>query len=391
MQKMTKKRIYLDFAATTPVSAEVLKVMLPYFSGSFGNPESVHSFGQDGISVLDAARESLAGLLGTDFRGIVFTSGATESNNLLLLGALEAFEEKNPGITPKIIISPTEHASVHALAAELAKRGADVALPEIDRFGRVIPESVSKLLDARTTFVSVIHGNNETGAVNPISEIGKRIREFRKEGTFPLFHTDAAQTFPFLSVRLPDMHADAITISGHKMHGPKGVGALALSPLGRNIRPVFFGGEQEFSLRPGTSNVPLVAGLAEAARIAEKGRMKRSKEISKIREICFGEILKAFPAVKRNGEKDGFLPHILNVRFPGISAERMVLSLDMAGVGVSAGSACSARHSNVSRTVRIVWGDARARESVRFSFGEETKTTDIRFLSSVLKKLSAKK
>lgn len=391
MQSMASKKIYLDFAATTPVSDAVLKAMLPYFSGDFGNPESVHSFGQAGVSALDAARESIAGLLGTDFRGIVFTSGATESNNLFLLGAVRAFEEKNPGVVPKIIISPTEHASVYAVASELAKRGADVVFPDIDNFGRVIPESVSKLLDARTVFISVIHGNNETGAVNPIQEIGRRIQTFRKDKIFPLFHTDAAQTFSFLNVRLPDMNTDAVTVSGHKMHGPKGVGLLALSPAGRNVCPVFFGGEQEFNLRPGTSNVPLVMGLAEAGRIAEKGRTRHVKEISKIREMCFGEILEAFPNAKRNGEKNDFLPHILNVWFPGISAEQMVLSLDMAGVAISAGSACSARHSNISRTVRIVWGDARARESVRFSFGEETKRSDIQFLSSILKKIAAKK
>jgi cysteine desulfurase len=257
--------------------------------------------------------------------------------------------------------------------------------PETD--GRVSAEKVKRALDDRTALVSVMHGNNEIGAINPVRDIGAAVRAFRGDRMYPLFHADAAQSFPYIPVALPGLQADAITISSHKMYGPKGAAALAVTREtidGKIIAPMLFGGEQEFGFRPGTVNIPAIVGFEEAMRETERIREKRTKAIGTVKEAFWKKLKQAVKKAELNGvlEKPsalpkGYLPHIVSFRVPGVSAEQLVIGLDRAGIAVSSGSACTARHASYSRTVRVVWGEERARGSVRVSFAEATRSADI--------------
>ncbi len=384
---MDRKRLYLDYAATTPVAPRVLKKMLPFFSSAFGNSESIHGFGREAMAALDTAREYAAKALQTDFRGMIFFSSATEANNAYVRGVVSCFRNAFPGTQPKIVVSSVEHASIFELARALREEGVEVVFVDPETDGRVSFEKVSKALDERTALVSVMHGNNEIGAINPVRDIGAAVRAFRGDRMYPLFHTDAAQSFPYVSVTLPGLQADAITISSHKMYGPKGAAALAVTRETieeKIIKPMLFGGEQEFGFRPGTVNIPAIVGFEEAMRETERIREKRTKAIGTVKEAFWKKLKQAVKKAEMNGilEKPsalpkGYLPHIVSFRVPGVSAEQLVIGLDRAGIAVSSGSACTARHASYSRTVRVVWGEERARESVRVSFAEATRSADI--------------
>ncbi len=450
------KKIYLDYAATTPVDPRVVRVMQPYFSDTFGNPSSLHYFGQQALSVVDASREAIAGTLKADFREIVFTGSATEANNLALRGALLGYRvwglgsrkkklALNPSgytLTPRIIISAIEHESVRETAYDLAREGVEVVEIPVDRYGVVDVKKLEVALDERTVLVSIIYANNEIGTIQPIAEISKIIRNFhdesrvppssrfrragtspaegearhgRQESRMPLLHTDAVQAFQFLDCAPAELGVDLMTISAHKMYGPKGIGTLyakgsrvsgigsraigkreskTLNPSGYTLDPILTGGGQEFGLRSGTENVPLIAGFAKAIEITASVRPRESVRIKKLRDYFWAGLKKIVPQAElnvpcvnssENALAAQFLPHILNVYFPGVSAEHLITKLDILGVAVSSGSACRSRALEASHVIQALgFSKDRALQSIRFSFGRPTTRT---FLDAALKKI----
>ena len=272
---------------------------------------------------------------------------------------------------------------MYATAAALELEGIEVRLARPDRNGVVSAEAVGKLLDENTLLVSVMHGNNEIGSVQPVSEIGEVIRKFKaknlklKAESYPYFHTDAAQSYMYLGLRPHECGADLATLSGHKMYGPKGVAALFLRD-GVKLAPQTTGGGHEQGFRAGTLNVPAVVGFAQAVKEAERKRIERAKEANGLKKHFLGLLEKSGVRAEANGGMENSLPHILNVHFPDMRAEELVVALDMRGIAVSAGSACAVGAQEASRTVREVYGDEeRARRSVRFSFGENTGKSEV--------------
>lgn len=436
------KKIYLDYAATTPVDPAVLKAMQPYFSKKFGNPGSLHSFGQEASAVLDQSREVIAKSIGADFREIIFTSGATEANNLALRGAIEALKicfQKTPSISParksrlgrlaslsslrsepcplglrdtfsnkflapKIIVSPVEHESILEVARDLEKKAVEVLYVRVDKNGLVDLWQLEKELDERTILVSVMYANNEIGVVEPIEEIAKIIKEFREENNsiYPLFHTDATQAFQYIDIKPKEIGIDLMTVSSHKIYGPKGVGALYIDKkITKNFKlaPVLTGGGQEFGLRSGTENVAAIVGFAKAIELVSSLRLRRGlpdsvvqagfgrqareledKRIRGLRDYFWREIKKVYPKAELNGPAltSNRLPNNLNIYFPRKSAEDLLIKFDMAGIAVSAGSACSARSSKPSYVLEACGFPAeRIKSSLRITLGRPTTEAEI--------------
>ncbi|MBI4193432.1 MAG: cysteine desulfurase [Candidatus Colwellbacteria bacterium] len=390
------RRIYLDHAATTPVSREVLRAMEPYFAEKFGNAGSVHSFGQEAIAAIDRSRETVAEAVGAEFRGVVFTGSATEANNLALRGVVKNYlrRARSGSAPPKIIVSAIEHESVLETARELAFDGAEVVHLPVNRRGVVDFGALARSLDGRTAIVSVMHGNNEVGVVEPIARLARIIREFREnqasvgdDAIHPLFHTDASQTFPYLDCDMNALGADLMTISAHKMRGPKGVGALCIRGGVAPLVPVTTGGGQEFGLRSGTENVPAIVGFARAVEIAARARERRSRRVETLRNFFMSEVLKLLPSARLNiFSGTSHLPHIVSLHIPGCAAEDLITALDLRGIAVSAGSACSMRSLGPSH-VLIALGlpEKRAMESIRASFGERTTRDEIKEATRQLK------
>ncbi len=435
-------RIYLDYAASTPVRKEVLKEMLPYFSRKFGNPGSLHSFGQEAMAAIDESREKIARVISADFREVIFTGSATEANNLALRGvvgaarlisrgtgrlfspaeksgldsrlvrsfgdradrAFETFRSKqiappNPDnfLKPKVIVSAIEHESVLDTAYELEREGVEVVALPVDKRGIVDLKKLEKELDERTILVSIMYVNNEIGTVEPISEIAKIIRNFRNSlhpkptpaqagySPYPLFHTDAAQAFMYLDcdVNPPagGLGVDLMTLSGQKIYGPKGIGALyvrgnSLSPRPYPLDPIVTGGGQEFGLRSGTENTPLIIGFGKAVELASKSRNKNRKYVESLKKYFWSGLKKINKKVEENSDSN--TPHILNVYFPDEYTGDLLVKLDMAGVAASAGSACSARAFTPSHVLHALgFSEERVRGSVRFSFGITTTKKEI--------------
>ena len=388
------KKIYLDYAASTPVDSEVLRAMTPYFSERFGNPGSLHAFGQEAIAAVDHAREAITKALGADFRQILFTASATEANNLALRGAVQKFREacRKDGRAPQphIIISSIEHESVLETAHALECEGVRVTYVPVGVRGIVDLKRIKESLTPETVLVSVMYANNEIGVVQPIVEIAAAIKEFResrgKEGeakkdtAYPLFHTDAAQAFQFLDCDAQALGVDLMTISSHKIYGPKGVGALYARDM-KMLAPVIAGGGQEFGLRSGTENVPAIVGFAKAVELAASRRESEAKRITALRENLWNGIKKIFPKAEINGsEKENEkLPNILNVYFPGHTAQDLLVKLDLKGLAVSVGSACRSRAAEASYVIEALGhSKERAKASIRFSLGRPTTEKEIR-------------
>ncbi|HOB90304.1 MAG TPA: cysteine desulfurase family protein, partial [Candidatus Colwellbacteria bacterium] len=389
------KRVYLDFAATTPLDKAVFKIMRPYFSEYFGNPGAIHSFGQEAMKAIDQSREKIIRLLGgnilEDFRNVIFTGSATEANNLALRGSVKEFynlKRSDKYLPVKIIVSNMEHDSVLKTAEDLEAEGIEVVYLPVDRKGLVDIGKLKASLDQRTALVSVHYVNNETGVMEPIMEIGKIIKSFREnlgsKEIFPLFHSDCVQAFQYFDCSPKTIGADLITLSGHKMFGPKGVGVLYFDRIvsGRErqagkiigLKPILTGGGQEFGLRSGTENVPGIVGLTAAAEISDRKRKESFKKVLGLRDY-FAKNLKTLDRkITLNTPLEKSSPHILNIRFQGISSEEMIGRLDLLGIAASAGSACSSRSLTLSHSL-LATGlpEKETAESVRFSFSRETK------------------
>lgn len=391
----SKLHIYLDYAASTPVDARVIRAMMPYYATRFGNPGSLHSFGQQAIAAVDGSRETIAKAIHADFREVIFTASATEANNFALRGAIAHAKRHAPSVKrPQIIVSGIEHESVLEVARELARDGVEVVYLPVDAHGAVDLKKVKENLTQNTVLVSVMFANNEIGTIQPIREIAGTIRDFRGQGTMPSFHVDAAQALQFLDCNVDELGVDMMTLSAHKIYGPKGVGCLYIRSSGRSARrqdgigrtqPVIFGGGQEFGLRSGTENVPAIVGFAEAvAIVTSKDRERWNRRISALRGELWRGIKKICPKAQINGRGAasvalaGTLPNILNVYFPGHDAQDLLTRLDLAGLAVSSGSACRSRAMESSYVIEALGYDkGRARSSIRFSLGRPTSKHEI--------------
>ncbi len=362
--------IYLDYAATTPLDPRVLEAMLPALTGDFGNAASrSHAYGWRAEALVKDARETLARALGGEARAIVFTSGATESDNLALLGAAHA---AGPGKT-HVVTSQLEHSAVLDSARQLEREGFRVTTLPPGADGVPGAASVAEAIGAETFLVSVMTANNETGTLNPVAEIGRVCRERNV-----LFHTDAVQAFGKVPFDVGSFPVDLVSISAHKVCGPKGIGALWVRSGAPRVRlaPLIHGGGHERGLRSGTLNVPAIVGFATAARLALESRVEESRRVAFLRDRLQAAILEAVPDALLNGHPAERLPGTLNLAFPGVDGDQ--LFLELSGLAVSPGAACSSDSLEPSHVLLALGrSPALARASIRFSLGRFTTATEV--------------
>jgi len=360
-------RVYLDNNATTPILPEVFEAMRPYFLERFGNASSIHHHGQETRAAVEDARESVAELLGCTASEVVFTSGGTESDNLAVAGWVAAGDH--------VITSGIEHHAVLNACRHLEKIGCEVTVLPVDGRGLVDPDDVSRALRPNTKLISIMMANNETGVLQPVEEIGKIA-----SGAQILFHTDAVQAAAKIPIHVRQIGCDALSISGHKIHAPQGVGALYVKK-GTRIQPLFHGGRHERSRRAGTENVPGIVALGKAAQLARRGSERGAdKEIAGLRDRLERGILATVDEAGVNGDGAPRVPNTTNIRFDHIEGESLVIALDLKGLAVSTGAACSSGAIEPSH-VLIAMGllPHQARSSIRFSLGRQTTDADIDF------------
>ena len=367
--------VYLDYNATTPLAPEVLEVMLPYFREEFGNPSSIHSFGQRAKAALYDARERVASLIGASPNEILFTSGGTEADNLAILGVLEAAE----GGRRHLVTSSVEHHAVLNSMKALAKKGVPVTFLKVDRAGRVDPEDLKSALTPGTLLVSIMHANNETGVVQPVAELARLTHQ---AGAY--FHTDAVQSIGKIPVRVRELGVDLLSLSGHKIYGPKGTGALYVR-RGVNVRPIFRGGGQERARRPGTENLPGLVGLGRAAQLAETHLAGEPNRVAVLRDRLTEDVLARIPGSAPNGAEAERTPNTVNLSFQGVEGETLIIALDLKGCAVSTGAACSSGTVEPSH-VLIAMGlsPQQVQGSIRVSLGRYTTAEEIAYFVDVL-------
>ncbi len=371
------RRVYLDYAATTPVAPEVFAAMKPYFEKEYGNPGSLHSFGQEALAAVDGAREKVAQAIKADFQEVAFTGSATEANNLALRGAVRGRQR------PKVIVSAIEHESILETARDLEKDGIEINVIPVDKRGIIDVKELESALDERTVLVSVMYVNNEIGSVQPIAAIAKMIEDSKFH---PLFHTDASQAPVYFDCDVEKLGVDLMTLSSQKVYGPKGVGALYVKKSQTAhypLRPVITGGGQEFGLRSGTENVPGVVGFGKAMESAIRNKKQAARRVAALKEYFWQKLKKIVPDVEINGSSGA--PHILNVHFPSEYAGDLLVQMDLAGIAVSSGSACAARAFTPSHVLQALgFSGERIRGSIRFSFGLPTTERE---LNEVIKRM----
>ena len=355
-------RIYFDHNATTPLDRSVVEVMTTVLLQDFGNASSIHYFGQRAKARLDDARSHVAALIGAEPSEIVFTSGGTEADNFALRGAAEALEASG---RRHLIATSIEHEAVLVTLKALARRGWRVTLLPVDASGVVDPDALSAALADDTALVSVMHANNEIGTIQPIAELAKRAHA---KGA--LFHTDAVQSVAKIPVNAGALGADLLSLSAHKFNGPKGAGALWIK-RGTRITAILTGGKHERTRRAGTENVAAIAGLGEAARLARAKLANESARLAALRDRLENGILSVVPKTAVNGAREPRVPNTTNVSFEGIEAESLLIALDLEGVAVSTGSACSSGTLEPSHVLRAMGFPAhRTQNSIRLSLGQ---------------------
>jgi len=376
--------VYLDYAATTPVDPRVLEAMLPYFGESFGNPSSIHSWGQAAEAKVEEARSSIAAVMGCAAEEIVFTSCGTESDNLALRGA--AFAERARRGATRLLTTPVEHHAVLRTALQLAEHhGFRVELLPVDSDGLADPDDLRTALRDDVAVVSVIYSNNEIGTINPIRELGAICRERGVP-----FHTDAVQAASQLEVKAHDLHVDLMSIGAHKFYGPKGVGALVVR-RGIKLLPHQTGGSQESGLRAGTQNVPLIAGMAEALRLTHEEREHHTRHFQALRDRIISEVSTTIPGARLTGHATQRLPNHASFVFEGVDGNALVAALDMAGFACSSGSACKTGDPEPSEVLTAL-GLSRswALGSLRVSVGRRTTWNEIEEFCQALPDVVAK-
>jgi cysteine desulfurase len=376
-----KARIYLDNSATTRVDERVIEAMLPFMREGYGNPSSIHTFGQQARAALEESRPPLAGLLGADTREIIFTSGGTESDNAAVWGVFRS------GCRPgnHVITTRIEHPAILATCKSLQAQGAEITQVPVDSFGRVDPGAIAAAITERTILISVMHANNETGVIQPLDEIGRMARE---RGI--LLHTDAVQSVAKVAVDVRALGVDLLSLSAHKMHGPKGVGALYIRK-GTKLPPFMAGGSQERKRRAGTENVPGIVGLGIAARLGTERLGDMASRVAGMRDSFESAVQSRIEGVSINGSREHRLPTVSNLSFERLEGEAAVIALDLEGVAVSTGSACSSgslEPSHVLTAMRlrpeVVQG------SLRFSFSWHTTEDEMHEAVDILVKVVAR-
>jgi cysteine desulfurase len=387
---MSDRFIYMDHAATTPVRPEVAAAMLPYFSEKFGNPSSLYALAQEAREGVDEARERVAAVLGCRTSEVVFTGNGTESNNTALKGVAHAMR----GRGRHIITTAVEHHSVLHPLEQLEDDGFEVTVLPVDRYGQVDPAAAEAAVRADTTLVSVMLANNEVGTVMDVAEVSRRVRAKAESlGAELYIHTDAAQAAGKLSLNVRDLGVDLLSLTGHKLYAPKGVGVLFVK---RNtpLDPLLAGGGQERQRRSGTENVPYIAGIGVALELAEREREEFCARTGRLRDMIESGILERVPDAQVNGHPQRRVPNISNISFPGVEGEPLLLGLDFQAIAASSGSACSTASVEPSHVLTAMGIPADlAAGSVRLSLGRETTEEDalevIRALPEVLAKLRA--
>ena len=361
-------RIYLDNAATTAVSPEVLEAMLPYFTQCFGNPSSIHSTGRDARRVVDAARKQVAAAIGAQPQEIYFTAGGSESDNWAIKGT--AFAKRSKG--NHIITSAIEHHAVLHTCAWLEKQGFEVTYLPVDEFGRVRVEDVEKAITDKTILITIMAANNEIGTIQPIAEIGKLAHD---KGI--LFHTDAVQAIGAMPIDVNAMNIDMLSMSGHKFHGPKGIGALYIRK-GVKIDQYLHGGAQERGQRAGTENLAGIVGMGKAIEIATQHLEENAARLTVLRDKLIDGILAEIPDVRLNGHRTQRLPNNVNVSVRYVEGEALLLRLDLAGIAGSSGSACTSGSLDPSHVLLAIGLPHEiAHGSLRLSLGTDTTEAEI--------------
>jgi cysteine desulfurase len=377
-------RVYLDFNATTPVEPAVLDAMLPYFSAEFGNAASIHTPGQRARGAVETAREQVAALIGARPQEIVFTSGGTESDNHAIFGVVgQAFlpvsSSRNADSPPHIITTAIEHEAVLNACQALEKEGVRVTYLPTDREGQIDLEELRRAIRPETVLITIMHANNELGTVQPLEEIGRIAKEADIH-----FHTDAVQSAGKIPIDVNTLQVDLLSISGHKLYAPKGIGALYVRG-GTRLRQLLYGGHHQRGFRPGTENVAGIVGLGEAAQIARKPLAEDAQRISALRDKLQQGLLQRVPQSRVNGGGAPRTPNTTNVVFPGVEGEALLIALDLKGLACSTGAACSSgavEPSHVLTAIGLPPEDARA--SLRFSLGRHTTSADIVFALNVV-------
>ena len=376
--------IYMDYSATTPVDERVTAAMTPYFSGTFGNPSSVHRYGQAAEAAVDSARETVASILNCRPEEIIFTSCGSESDNLAIRGAAYAMRETSGA--KWILASRAEHPAVTKTLLHLEKyEGFQVEWLDVDEHGRITAEAVSQAICKDTAIVSVMYANNEIGTINPIKEISAVCRAQQV-----LFHTDAVQAAAYLPLDVRALGVDMMSLGAHKFYGPKGVGALYVRK-GTPLISHLTGGGQEFSLRAGTQNVPYIVGLAEALRLTNDEREQRVTHLQPLRDRIIGGVLETIPDARLTGHLEERLPHHASFAFKSVDGNLLLTLLDAAGFACSSGSACKTGNPEPSEVMNALglsreWGLG----SLRVTLGVQTRPADIDLFLSVLPQLVEK-
>lgn len=361
--------IYLDHAATTPMHPEAIRVMTDVMNDTFGNPSSIHQFGRAARKRMDDSRKVLADSIRASIDEIIFTSGGTEADNSAIFSAVQALRDKGN----HIITSEIEHHAVLHTCEELEKHGFDVTYLPVDELGRVSVDSVKQALRDDTILVTIMYGNNEVGTLQPIREIGSLLKDHQA-----FFHTDAVQAYGAVPIDVKELGVDFMSVSSHKINGPKGIGFL-YARKGIPFKPLLFGGEQERKRRAGTENVAGAAGFAKAAEIIQQTAAEKTAMYKTFKGIMIRLLEESGIEFAINGTLDESLPHILNISFPGVSVEAFLVNLDLAGIAVSSGSACTAGSIEPSHVLVAMFGkeSERTKNSIRFSFGLNNTTEEI--------------
>lgn len=365
--------IYVDHAATSPLHPDVVEAMLPYFQMHFGNPSSIHQTGRQARQALDKARANIAQALSVHEQTLIFTSGGTEADNMAILGYALEHEEKGK----HVITSKIEHHAVLNACKELERRGFEVTYLDVNEHGRVALEDVQTALRDDTILVTIMYGNNEVGTLQPIAEIGEILREHQAA-----FHTDAVQACGAIELNLSELPVDMLSISAHKINGPKGTGLLYLKK-GITLRPVLYGGEQERKRRAGTENVAAIVGFAKAMELTVASMKERTERYQQFAQILIDTWTENEVTFHVNGHQHERLPHIVNVSFPDVNVESLLMNLDMAGICASSGSACTAGSIEPSHVLVAMFGETNERifSAVRFSFGLGNTEEQIKYLA----------
>ena len=380
--------VYLDYAATTPIDKRVFGAMLPYFTEEFGNPSNLYALGLKAKKAITEATRKITAVLNCAPSEFVFTGSATEADNLAILGVARANKEKGN----KIIVSNVEHKGILAVCNELKNEGFEIVELPVGKDGLVSPVELGNLLDDKTILVSITCADSETGTIQPIHEIAKTILHFRNinKSKFPFFHTDASQAASYLDVDVEKLGVDLMTLSAHKLYGPKGIGGLYVR-RGVAISPIIFGGGQQGRLRSGTENVPAIVGFGEAVALASKNRVVESSRVKKLRDKLEVGIFKSIPKVILNGHPTKRLQNFLNISILDIEGEALLLYMDDKGIFANTGSACNSESLEPSYILMALGNPYEyVHGSIRFTFGKKTTMSDVNYVLRELPKIAVK-